>query len=150
VPERPEQAVGTDAIARDHCQPVGKISRVRLALYGQRLVMLHDADRQRLGQVVLLHIEFQNRPDPPSDFVKLRRPGLFFVDKSELILRILTDSYETMLFPSPRRFGKSTNLSMLGYFLGKSDKDHSALFQTWPSGVLKRPGDTSSATRWSA
>src|SRR5205807_92207 len=68
----------------------------------------------------------------PSDFAKLRQPGVLFVDKSDLILRVLLDPYETLLFPRPRRFGKSTNLSMIGYYLGRSDRDdqdHSALFQ---------------------
>src|SRR5262249_11992106 len=41
----------------------------------------------------------------------------------------LSDAYQTLLFPRPRRFGKTTNLSMLGYFLGKSETDHSALFR---------------------
>ncbi len=65
----------------------------------------------------------------PSDFATLREPGVLLVDKTDLIRRVLFDSFQTLLFPRPRRFGKSTNLSMLGYFLGKSDKDHSALFQ---------------------
>ncbi len=65
----------------------------------------------------------------PSDFAALREPGVLFVDKTDLIRRVLLDKFQTLLFPRPRRFGKSTNLSMLRYFLGQSDKDHSALFQ---------------------
>ncbi len=63
-----------------------------------------------------------------SDFAALRKPGVLLVDKTDLIARVLSDPYQTLLFPRPRRFGKSTNLSMIGYFLGKSEKDHSALF----------------------
>src|ERR1700730_8987486 len=65
----------------------------------------------------------------PSDFATLREPGVLLVDKTDLIRRVVSDTFQTLLFPRPRRFGKSTNLSMIGYFLGKSDKDHGALFQ---------------------
>lgn len=65
----------------------------------------------------------------PSDFAALRAPGVLFVDKSGLIERVINDSYQTLLLPRPRRFGKTTNLSMLGYFLGQSAQDHSSLFQ---------------------
>lgn len=65
----------------------------------------------------------------PSDFATLRAPGVLFIDKSDLIRKVLADPYQILLFPRPRRFGKTTNLSMLGYFLGRSDEDHSALFQ---------------------
>src|SRR5262245_59206358 len=75
------------------------------------------------------------RPAPPrlalgtSDFAALREPGVLLVDKTDLIRRIVSDGFQTLLFPRPRRFGKTTNLSMIGYFLGKSAVDHSALFQ---------------------
>ena len=73
----------------------------------------------------------------PSDFAALRKPGVLLVDKSALIREIVEDPYQTLVFPRPRRFGKSTNLSMLGYFLGKSSTDRSALFRDlaiwrWP------------------
>jgi hypothetical protein len=76
-----------------------------------------------------------------SDFAALREPGVLLVDKTDLIDRVLAAPYQTLLFPRPRRFGKSTNLSMLGYFLGKSQKDHSALFQDlaiWRSAEARR------------
>ncbi len=76
-----------------------------------------------------------------SDFAALREPGVLLVDKSDLINKVLSDPYQTMVFPRPRRFGKTTNLSMLGYFLGKSDQDHGALFQDlsiWRSTEARR------------
>lgn len=76
-----------------------------------------------------------------SDFAALREPGVLLVDKSDLIRRVIENAYQTLLFPRPRRFGKSTNLSMLGYFLGKSEKDHSSLFQDltiWSSAEARR------------
>ena len=78
------------------------------------------------------HMSGTSRPRLPigsSDFSRLRDPGVVFVDKTGLISRILDAADTVLLFPRPRRFGKSTNLSMLAYFLGKSDKDHSPLFQ---------------------
>ena len=83
----------------------------------------------------------------PSDFAILREPGVLFVDKSDFIRRVVFDTYQTLLFPRPRRFGKSTNLSMLGYFLGKSDRTTAPCSRTCPSGARPRPGLTSSATR---
>jgi len=58
-----------------------------------------------------------------SDFRSLREGGCDFVDKSFFIQDVLRDSTKVLLFPRPRRFGKTTNLSMLAHFLRKTDEN---------------------------
>ena len=50
-----------------------------------------------------------------SDFAKIRRNGLYYVDKS-LLIRDVIDAAEVCLITRPRRFGKTLNLSTLRYF----------------------------------
>ena len=64
-----------------------------------------------------------------SDFRKVREGGLGYIDKTDFISHVLAEASEVLLFPRPRRFGKTLNLSMLGYFLRKTDKDLSHLFE---------------------
>jgi len=63
-----------------------------------------------------------------ADFRLLRRANYGFVDKSLFIRDVLADSSKVLCFPRPRRFGKTTNLSMLGHFLRKTDEDSSDIF----------------------
>lgn len=51
-----------------------------------------------------------------SDFKKLREGDYYYIDKTLLIKDILRKKSEVFLFPRPRRFGKTLNLSMLYYF----------------------------------
>lgn len=64
-----------------------------------------------------------------SDFKTFREEGFGYVDKTFLISEVLADPALVLLFPRPRRFGKTISLSMLRYFLGKSKEDLSYLFQ---------------------
>jgi len=64
-----------------------------------------------------------------SDFRKLRELDAGYVDKTDFIAQVLRDPSEVLLFPRPRRFGKTINLSALGYFLRKTDEDLSHLFE---------------------
>lgn len=64
-----------------------------------------------------------------SDFRSFREAGYSFIDKSWLIGDILADPALVLLFPRPRRFGKTLTLSMFRYFLGKSQEDLSHLFE---------------------
>ena len=73
-----------------------------------------------------------------DDFRKLRELGLEYVDKSEMI-RELVDrpGVEVVLFPRPRRFGKTLNLSMLRAWFEKREEDLSHLFRDlsiWQAG----------------
>ncbi|MBK9260635.1 MAG: AAA family ATPase [Polyangiaceae bacterium] len=63
-----------------------------------------------------------------SDFRELREAKLGYIDKTGFISEILDDPSKVFLFPRPRRFGKTLNLSMLGYFLRKTNEDLSSLF----------------------
>ena len=77
-----------------------------------------------------------------DDFRELRERGLAYVDKSSMIRELLDDpGLEVALFPRPRRFGKSVNLSMLRWFFEKRDEDLSRLFQDlsiWQAGDAYR------------
>jgi hypothetical protein len=64
-----------------------------------------------------------------SDFRSLRESGSNFVDKSGFISEVLAESSKVLLLPRPRRFGKTTNMSMLGHFLRKSPDDLTHLFK---------------------
>lgn len=57
-----------------------------------------------------------------SDFEKMRtsETALVYVDKTQFITDVLQSSSEVMLFPRPRRFGKTLNLSALRCFVEKS------------------------------
>ncbi len=57
-----------------------------------------------------------NLPIGISDFRKIRQEEKYYIDKSLLIEDIMQNSAETYLFPRPRRFGKTLNMSMLKYF----------------------------------
>ena len=49
-------------------------------------------------------------------FEKIRKAGFYYVDKSKLIEQLLQNWGEVNLFTSPRRFGKTLNMSMLKSF----------------------------------
>jgi len=63
-----------------------------------------------------------------SDFRELRKNDCHYTDKSLLIRDVIGAYDKVLLFPRPRRFGKTLNLSMLRYFFEKSDEDRSTLF----------------------
>ncbi len=63
-----------------------------------------------------------------SDFRKIREAGYGYIDKTSFISQVLDDTSSALLFPRPRRFGKTLNISTLGYFLRKTDEDLTHLF----------------------
>jgi len=63
-----------------------------------------------------------------SDFRKLREPGVHYVDKTDFVASVLAARDEVLLFPRPRRFGKTVNLSTLRCFVEKSTEDTRPLF----------------------
>jgi hypothetical protein len=63
-----------------------------------------------------------------SDFRKLREPGILYVDKTDFVARVLESRAEVLLFPRPRRFGKTVNLSTLRCYVEKSSEDVTPLF----------------------
>ncbi len=77
-----------------------------------------------------------------DDFRKLREKGLEYVDKSDMIRQLVDrPGVPVSLFPRPRRFGKSLNLSMLRAWFEKSDEDLSHLFEDlsiWRAGEAYR------------
>ncbi|WP_428263652.1 AAA family ATPase [Haliangium sp.] len=81
-------------------------------------------------------------PTGIEDFRKLRELGLAYVDKSALIQALIDEAgTEVVLFPRPRRFGKSLNLSMLRCWFERQDEDLSHLFEDlaiWDAGESYR------------
>jgi len=64
-----------------------------------------------------------------DDFKRLRESNAYFVDKSLLIEEIIEDGSDVLLFPRPRRFGKTLNMSMLHYFFSnKNTEENRRLF----------------------
>lgn len=61
----------------------------------------------------------QKLPVGISDFGIIRSGGYYYVDKSLFIKEIFDSGAAATLIPRPRRFGKTTNLSMLKYFFEK-------------------------------
>lgn len=63
-----------------------------------------------------------------SDFKEIIDKNGYFIDKTLIIKEFLEDDGKIVLLPRPRRFGKTLNLSILRYFLEKSDEDKKHLF----------------------
>jgi len=63
-----------------------------------------------------------------SDFAELIEKNYYFVDKSMFIKELLDSGAKTTLFPRPRRFGKTLNLSMIRYFFEKTELSRRSLF----------------------
>lgn len=75
-----------------------------------------------------------------DDFKALSSKG-YYVDKTEFIKEIIDAETGSFLFTRPRRFGKSTNMSMLRAFFEKTDEDTSYLFKDkkiWKAGKKYR------------
>lgn len=64
-----------------------------------------------------------------SDYKKIIDNGGFYIDKTLLIKEIAETNAEVLLFPRPRRFGKTLNLSMLQYFYERTAQNHLYLFK---------------------
>lgn len=58
-----------------------------------------------------------------SDFCSFREAGYGYVDKTGFVRDMFADPSFVLLFPRPRRFGKTINLSTLAYFLRKTDEN---------------------------
>ncbi len=73
-----------------------------------------------------------------SNFREIRSERLTYVDKSLLIRDLIDDAAKVILFPRPRRFGKTLNMSMLRAFFEPSPEDRWPLFQDL---AIARAGD---------
>lgn len=63
-----------------------------------------------------------------SYFPAVREGGYLYVDKSLFVAEVLNSPTQAMLYPRPRRFGKTLNMSMLRAFFERGP-DNSHLFQ---------------------
>jgi hypothetical protein len=65
-----------------------------------------------------------------DDFAEIIQKENTYIDKSLWIKELLEDGSKVLLFPRPRRFGKTLNMSMLRYFLEVSGReDYRELFE---------------------
>ena len=67
-------------------------------------------------------------PIGESDYRDLRRRGSTYVDKSMWAADILGHGAKVHVVPRPRRFGKTLNVSMLRYFVERTDEERTDLF----------------------
>ncbi len=77
-----------------------------------------------------------------SDYRKLRRSDYSYVDKTRFVADVLEGGPEILLFPRPRRFGKTLNISMLQAFLERAGDDTTDIFEdtavwSWNDGRLR-------------
>lgn len=63
-----------------------------------------------------------------DDFKELINGNNYYIDKSNLIGKLIDENNKATLITRPRRFGKSLNMSMIRYFFEKSKEDTSYLF----------------------
>jgi hypothetical protein len=63
-----------------------------------------------------------------SDYALLRRGEMTYVDKTMWAADILGSGSVIHVVPRPRRFGKTLNMSMLRYFVERTDEDRTDLF----------------------
>ncbi len=64
-----------------------------------------------------------------SDFKEIIDNNNYFIDKTLIIKEFLEDKGKIILVPRPRRFGKTLNMSIIKYFLEKSEEDRRYLFE---------------------
>ena len=55
-----------------------------------------------------------------DDFKEIIESNSLFIDKTLFIKDIIDDTGKVLLFPRPRRFGKSLNMSMINYYFNNS------------------------------
>ncbi len=67
----------------------------------------------------------QKLPLGISDFKELQKNNYDFIDKSLFIKEIIDEDAQVILFPRPRRFGKTLNISMLRYYFCEAEADWS-------------------------
>ncbi|MEG0613601.1 MAG: AAA family ATPase [Clostridium sp.] len=91
-------------------------------IYGR----IEDMNNNGLERVV---IEMKRIALGTSDFKTMIENNRYFIDKTLIVKDFLEDSGDIVLLPRPRRFGKTLNLSIIRYFLEKSDEDNSHLFK---------------------
>ena len=58
-----------------------------------------------------------NLPYGIDNFEKIRINHCYYIDKTEFIKELLTETFDVNLITRPRRFGKTLTISMLAEFL---------------------------------
>lgn len=66
-----------------------------------------------------------------SDYKEIIEKNCSYVDKTLFIYELIRSGAKVALVPRPRRFGKTTNLSMLYYFFSNNTGNNTHLFQDY-------------------
>lgn len=74
-------------------------------------------------------MNMKNLPIGISDFKKVIEKNYYYIDKTLLVKEVLQSSAHVLLFPRPRRFGKTLNMSMLKCFFEKTEKSNAHFFE---------------------
>lgn len=82
------------------------LSLMKIVIFHIFAIMI--ARKERMKEIAL--------PIGSVDFKDIRISGDYYVDKTYSISEILSDSARAILFTRPRRFGKTTFITMLKYF----------------------------------
>ena len=61
--------------------------------------------------------QFLALPESPTSYEELKDENCYYVDKTEFIKTVFTDSAKVLLFTRPRRFGKTLLMTMFELFL---------------------------------
>ena len=61
--------------------------------------------------------QFLSIPESPTSYEELKDENCYYVDKTEFIKTVFTDSAKVLLFTRPRRFGKTLLMTMFESFL---------------------------------
>ena len=81
-------------------------------------------------------------PIGSADFKDIRTSGNYYVDKTAAISQLVHDSSRAIQFTRPRRFGKTTFITMLRYFFDIREKSE-GLFEG-----LKILQDEETCAKW--
>ena len=82
-----------------------------------------------------------NIPVGVSDFAEIRKNGYYFIDKSELIEKLVkTKATKVTLITRPRRFGKTLNMSMLEQFFPWNMRGGAICLNVFLSGSMRNTG----------
>lgn len=78
-----------------------------------------------------------NIPVGVSDFAEIRKNGYYFIDKSELIEKLVkTKATKVTLLTRPRRFGKTLGMSMLANFFDIRKDSHEFYYHAFLAGIF--------------
>jgi len=97
-----------------------KIIKFRIAFYENECDMIYEINYgNNFERKIMPKIVFSE-----EDFEKFNYNDYFFIDKTRMISKIISQKSSVYLITRPRRFGKSLNLKMVQEFFEKPNKEN--------------------------